>query len=546
MKKLIYSFLAITLLLFSCEKEEIATLEIADFMVHVGGQAQTTAFNIAIDDYITFINLSRNVTQTEWKIDAGNFYISDEFTDADSIYTEFILEGAGEVSMDKKVNVLFTKAGLQPVQIITTFDKEPVSKPITTTQQGGNWLVDTTYMIDVFADLQPSFKVYKGDEEVISVSAGDLPDPSNSSTWPVVEVEAGQSLTFVDLTTIGRPNRRTWNLEGSIPAITQDSAATVSYFSLGTYLGGNFTSVRDGSRPQQTFGKTVPVQIKVIPSSEPFLYEGNLKELSDETIVFNVGGELQEFSGLEASFTVNVTNDSAGYSQDIPVSVAKVSESDATQIELKLSDALYNSDNVTISYSGTEIKSADFRTLSDFGPETVIMHFEESLLPTDWAGFETADANWKKAFCFGFWVGNSNGSADLAHFSRTEDLFASGAASMKLDLFNGVETKLLQGGDFKNFGLEAGSYVLKMKIFLEPDNVLTTLQTIVQEPFTVINWDITDAPRGEWIELSAIASFEAAPTKRYDFKIDASVNPTSSDPQVLFIDDYEFIPLEVR
>lgn len=546
MKKIIFSIIITALLFSGCKKEEIAPLEIADFSVHVGGEGQATAFNVAIDNYLTFLDLSRNAIDHEWRIDEGNFFISDKFSKTDSIFDAFIIPNAGMVSKEKKVNILFKEAGLQPVQIVNTFEEETTEGPATAVQQGGVWVVDTTYMIDVFNNIQPAFKVFLGTEEVLNVSANDFPDPGNSSSWPVVVVEAGQALTYVDVTTVGRPTDRSWTFKGSVPASSLDSAATVSYFTLGTFLGGGFTSQRGGNRPAQEVAKVIPIQVKVVPSTLPFLFDGNLMEQADETITFNVGGELQPFSGQEGAFTVNVINEEAGYNENIPVQLAKVNDSDATKIELKLSAPIFNSDVLTISYSGSDIRSADFRTLSDFGPETVAMHFEDNLLPSDWAGFETHDDNWKKGFCVGFWVGNSNGSADMPHYSRTEDMFASGIASMKLDLYNGMETKVLQGSDFGGFGLLAGDYLLSFKIFLEAGNTMTTLQTVVQEPSNLISWDIEGLPRGEWIELSQPMSFAGDLTGRYDFKIDAAVNPAITDPQVLYIDDYQWRPYEKR
>lgn len=546
MKKIIFSIFLFTLIIVSCKKEEVPPLEIADFLVHVGGETKPTAFNVAIDDYLTFLDISQNATEHQWIIDEGNFFISDDFTDEDSVYTNFVIDGAGRTSTDPKVNILFTEQGLQPVQIKNKFDKEPTDGPATATLQGGVWVIDTTYMIDVFDNIQPAFKVFKGTDEVLSVAAGDIPDLANSASWPTVEVEAGQTLTFVDVTAIGRPNKRAWSFEGAVPTTSQDSAATISYFSLGTYVGGGFNSLRDGSRPEQEAAKIIPIKVEVIPSSLPFLYDGNMMEQTDELITFNVGGEVAPFSGQEGSFTVHVVNDSASFDQNIAVQLAKVSDSDATKIELKLAEPIFNSDVITVSYSGTDIKSADFRTLSDFGPETVTMHFEDNLITSDWASFEVAHANWKKAFCDGIWVGNSNGDATMTHYSRTEDKAALGIASMKLDLFNGMENKVLQGSNFNTFGLTAGDYLLSFQVFLEVGNSMTTLQTISQTPSVAINWDVTNTPRGEWITLSQPASFDADLTGRYDFKITAALNPATTDPQVLYIDDYQFSPYEKR
>ena len=547
MKKLIFSICLTTLLIFGCDKEPITPLEIADFSVAVAGASRSTAGNIAIDNPLTFLDISRNVISREWTISDGGSFIRDDFTGADTDFTPFIIPSAGKISTEQKINVLFTTPGIQSVRIVNTFDEEPTDGPATAVQQGSSWVIDTTYMVDVYANLQPAFKVFKGDEEVLSITANDLPDPNNSATWPVIELEAGQTLTYVDLTTVGRPNQRDWSFEGAVPATSRDSVATVSYFALGTYQNSGFTAVRGSDRPAQEFLKIIPITIQVSPSTEPFLFVGNLNESIDETISFNVGGELAPFSGQEDAFTVNVTNEGTGFNADIPVSSAKVSDSDATKIELTLTAPIYNSDIVTVSYNGSGITSADARTLSEFGPEVVSMQFADNVLPSDWAGFEVTNTNWKKAFCEGLWVGNSNGSADAPVFTRTEDFSNVGIASMKFTLPDGIDAdKTLQGTDFKDFGLPAGSYLLSFKLYLDPANTMKTLNTVVNEPLTTISWDITNVARGEWVELSQIQSFDEAPTKRYDLKVIAAENEGLSGEQIFYVDEYSFIPLEVR
>ena len=547
MKKIIFSICLAALLIFGCEKEPIAPIEIADFAVAVAGEAKPTAGNVAIDDYLTFLDISRNVISREWTISNGSSFIRADFTGADTDYTPFIIPSAGKTSTEQKINVLFTSPGLQPVRIVNTFDEAPTDGPATAVQQGTSWVIDTTYMVDVFANLQPAFKVFKGEEEVLSIAANDLPDPTNAASWPVVTVEAGETLTYVDLTTVGRSNQRNWRFEGAVPATSRDSAATVAYFALGTYQGGGFTAIRGNDRPEQEADKIIPITVEVVPSSEPFLYVGNLEESVDETISFNVGGELAPFSGQEGAFTVNVVNEKAGFNEAIPVASAKISDADATKIELTLTAPIYNSDVVTVSYSGSAIKSADARTLSDFGPEVVTMQFADNLLPADWAGFELSHANWKKGFCDGYWVGNSNGNAMAPVLSRTEELSYSGIASMKFSLPDGIDAdKTLQGTNFKDFGLAAGSYLLSIKVYLDPANTMKTINTVVNVPLTSISWDIENVARGEWVELSQIQSFDEAPTKRYDLKVVAAENEGLSGEQTFYIDDYSWIPLETR
>lgn len=499
-------------------------------------------------EYISFMDVSIGALSHEWTIDDGSYYLSPKFKATDSL-PDFIIPNAGLKSANKTIHVLFTKPGLNKVRLYNSFSEKVsynASVPYSAVKQGDVWVVDTTFTIDVYEPIKPAFDVYQDGSKVLSVSADDLPLVDDQATWDTIYVEAGAALQFVDMTTEGRPNERLWTANsGAFQNAKTDSAVTVKYFKLGAFTA-SFKSSRGGDLPVASVIKPVPAIIKVIPSSQPFVFNGGLMELADETIRFNVTGEAAAFTGEESNFTVHVTNSATGFDQDIPVALAKVSDTDATKIELKLSQPIYNSDVVTVSFSGN-IKSTDTRDLQDFGPQQVSMYFAPNLLTSTWAGFDIASTNQRAAFADGYWVGPTNDGAPV--FARVEGLDSpTGMPVMSFTMAGGITKDMtLQGSKFNGMLSDMGAYnyVVSFKIFIQAGSNLTKILTLVQEPFTVIEWNLTGVETGKWVTLKQQVSFPALPTKRFDMKVAIADNPDAGDVKFYF-DDYSFQTYEVR
>jgi len=126
-----------------------------------------------------------------------------------------------------------------------------------------------------------------------------------------------------------------------------------------------------------------------VKSSQPFIFDGNLIEHESEKISFNVTAETAPFLNEEDNFTVHVSNEISGFEGFIDVKTVELNSNDATMIEITLAESIYNTDVVTVSYSGGAISSLDERPLEGFGPQTVEMHYGESILKNkDVFGFE--------------------------------------------------------------------------------------------------------------------------------------------------------------
>ena len=501
-----------------------------------GTEIEDSDYVLAVRDTIIFSDLSQNALSHEWIIPAES--------------SRFVAPGG--LATDNTVNIRFDQSGIHEVMLKNMF-KDSVTGGV---QMNQYWEVEKIFTIDVFADIKPEFKIFKGDEEILNVLAGNNPSAGDSNSWPTVTLEAGEELTYMDLSTIGRPDGRTWSLNGGSPDSSNAESASIGYYGLGTFEAGSVLVKRtDAEKPDGETTKIIPLKIEVIPSSQPFVQVGQIREDASEVISFSVSGQIATLDGEEGNFTVHVVNAAAGYDQNIAVQSASINSSDLTKVDLVLAEPIFNSDDITIEYTAGNIVSVDTRVLESFGPVNVRMHENESIIGEAWAGYEVASTNWKKAFAEGFWVGNSNIQAD-PFFARNDVMINSGVASMRFKSPNGIETKALQGSNFTKGGatphgiptLPAGTYKVSYMVYLEAGNTTQTFRTILQNEGGIVTlWDVSTLPRGEWVEISSeITTTVDATNKRFDLKFDANDNSGVTGEQIMYFDDLTWRPIELR
>ena len=510
----------------------------------------------ALNNYIGFRDVSKNALTHSWSIPSGTNLLNGEFNaEQDTIYTNFIASAGPLDSSDKLINVIFREPGVKEIELKNTF-KDSVAESILT---NGVWVVNKVFTVTVFDDIRPAFKVMKGTEEILSVSETDMPSTANAASWPTVTLEAGEELTYIDLTTIGEPDTRTWNLNGAFPESSNAQSATIGYFGIGMFTGGNVTVKRnDSEKPDGESTKLIPLNIEVIQSTQPFVRVGTINEDASEVISLNVNGHVGTLSGEEANFTVHVVNTAAMFDQNIAVQSATVNNTNLTQIDLVLSQPIFNSDEITIEYTGGNIISADERILESFTATNVLMHRNDNIITgagLDYTGFEieAITGNFlRKGFAEGYWVGASNDV--FPNYSRTTDMSNSGAASMRYESPEGVTTARLQGAwftkeDQSTFAiatLPAAAYDVSYMIYLEPGNTMQIFKTEVQGG-EITTWDISTLPRGQWLEISnTITIPEDLTNERFDLRLFDTDNVGVTGEQIMYFDDLSWRPLESR
>ncbi|WP_111709763.1 SwmB domain-containing protein [Lutibacter citreus] len=508
----------------------------------------TTKFNDSVDkvvninDYIAFYDVSRNALSHKWTTPEETKLLSKEFTQLDSVYDKFII-GNGGVSNEKLVNVYFDEPGLFNVNLYNTF-KDSVSEAVYSDGIGA-WVVDKTFTVDVFEDPNPAAKILYNDVEVFSMVESDNPSLEDKESWPVIDVEAGDQLVFVDASTTGRPTSSLWKFENGSPDKSSKDTIGVLFNKLGEF-NVSLESVR--KYPKKSILKYLPVNIKVNPSTKPFVLNGGISMDVNKVISFAVTGEVASVVGAKSDFTVHVTNIAAGYEADIPVDVVSINSADATIIELTLAEPVYNTDEVKVSYSGDKITSVDARVLQGFDPLNTVIDLGYSVLVDDYVGFEipyTGNKAEKRAGTNGYWCGNTNN--DPIYFDRTEDKFSKGIASMKYTNMAGVFNEVtLAASDFsKPNGIAAGTYYVSYKLFLAEGNTMKGFATKINKPSQEFTWNIEDLPRGKWVEIGQTITTDAI-EGTWTLIIRDTENPGVTGTQEMYFDELKLIPLAPR
>ena len=162
---------------FACDDDYEAPFSFSDMVWKVSESPNEGMFVIAQDDYISFVDLSQGALSHQWTIDEGCYYLSSNFSKSDTVYTDFILEGATNVSNEGRAHVLFADSGIKGVKLYNTYPDSVAfiydEDTISAAQQGDIWVIDTTFMVDVYEHIQPAFQVYFGQTLVKEVSAAE-------------------------------------------------------------------------------------------------------------------------------------------------------------------------------------------------------------------------------------------------------------------------------------------------------------------------------------------------------------------------------------
>lgn len=559
MKKLLILAMPLLFLVLACEDDEYNTPygDYSSFESFSTQDAETSDYVVALNQFIGFIDVSNNAVEHVWSIPEGTSLLNKEFTELDSVYTEFI-SAKGPLNLNENiVNVLFEAPGVQEVILKNRFND---SVPNSTQATDGLWEISKTYTVTVFDDLKPSFKVLKGTEEVLSIAGTDMPS-DDSSTWPTVTIEAGEALTFVDLTTVGEPDRRVWSFNGGRIETSNSEMADVSYFGLGTFEAGSIKSIRSQSdeKPSGEAIKTIPLNIEVVKSSQPFVIFGKAASNADDVLSFSLSGEIGSAIDQNDKFKVRVVNADAGFDQEIAVTSVAVSSSDATTLELTLAEPIYNSDVVTISYNGGAVEenrvlSVDERSLEDFADVNVKMFFEGIMNIDGYTGYETpwggSGNQFKKANTEGYWgQHNSNNEGGPLYYFRDESKKRFGNSSMKFETSDtGIPSLArLQGSQFGNLSpVTAGNYIPSVWVYIDASNTMSTIQYSFSGAGVALNFDISSVPKEEWVQLQLPQmDFGNIDSGRLDINI---TNTDQSDAKVqkLWLDNFDLLIVEPR
>ena len=336
---------------------------------------RSATLGVSVNDFASFSDLSQGELSHSWTIEEGSFFLEGPITRSDSVYDEFIIEPRSLETEDKTVHVLFTEGGLKKVRLYNVFKDSVAFKGgddfiFPAKRESGQWVIDTTFIVDVYDTIVPQILIRQNGVVIPHESVSDI-----------ITVEAGSTLELVDVTTIGRPNTRSWNIAG---VTNTDSLAVIQFNKLGEFKG-NLNLSRQGEEiPGDYENYKIPATFNVIPSSLPFEVSAELIELENQTIEVPFNGEFAPFGDQEPFFTVNVNG------SPFTISSLARSATDATKLEIKLVDQIYRSDVITVTYDGNgTLESTDTRSPVAFTDLPVAM-FQHEAIKFD---FETGAGN---------------------------------------------------------------------------------------------------------------------------------------------------------
>ncbi|WP_299556438.1 hypothetical protein [Seonamhaeicola sp.] len=332
------------------------------------------------NDYLTFSDLSQNTISHKWEIESGNFFLAHPIERLDSIFDDKII-GSGSTT-DKTISVWFKNSGYNHVRLFNIFPEKVTFRApdsddnIEAQQVGDAWVIDKTFVVDVYDTIVPTIRV---EQKGVVIN--------HESETDTVYVEAGDAIDLFDETAIGRPDTWSWNLGGS--SSNQQNVSLVLK-KLGVWFGTLNLSRTGQNIPGDWETYRIPVPFKVIPSSQPFV-AGTPYEREDQTIVVPFNGEFAPFINHEQYFTVTVN----GGAVPVTINNINIDPNDATLLLIQLNETIYSDDVITVSYDGNgTFQSTDTRDPVAF-TDLPVTPYELNLIPAIQASFENTGDGWE-------------------------------------------------------------------------------------------------------------------------------------------------------
>lgn len=526
MKKIIlYSALSLVLATVGCEDEYEAPDTLCD-VTWIVNQIPSSSMERNQGDFMSILDCSINPSSHMWSIEEGNCILNSGFDD-DSELTDYINaeKTAALETTDELINVLFNNPGTNKIRLYNTFEEKVTwngSVPLTSyyDEEIDKWVIDTCLEVYVFEIIEPAAAVYKViteeiDGETISTDSLILEmgtgenyvayELEDSASWKEISLMAGESLKVVDISTTGEATGRAWSFAGGSISSSSDSIATVYFYSLGNFRVHGLTGSRSWPNPVLSVRNNIPLRITVGKSTLPFTASATsgASEQSDETIYLPLSGQIGSVPlGAEADFTVHVSNTTSGYDADIAVKSISKNSSDATQLAIVLTEAIYNSDDITISYKGAsspelQILSSDERVLEPFSDVEVSMYMGTSILSSTCdvsMDFETEDGTNPS---YGWWASN------VLYWYRSTDYFYGGSASVCVK-----GTDMNTGGSWMQATIgtiPAGSYFFRCSFFVTSSNTSFDsgggLRLTLKTPWLFKEFDMSSVTKDTWVTL---------------------------------------------
>ncbi|MUH37129.1 hypothetical protein D9O36_14850 [Zobellia amurskyensis] len=536
MKNAIRILAVLAMLFVGCEDDDYeAPFPFSDIGFYTSeGTANDLLINL--DQYLSFTDLSQGAVSHSWRIEKTDVFLEGPIDRTDSITEQFIIEPRVTTSFDKTVHVLFQTPGMKKVRLYNTFNemvtfkgnRADVDYEMAAVKQGDVYVIDTTFMVKVYPKLVPIIKVRNG-ETTVNHEANDT-----------IYIEAGNTMEFTDLSTIGEPTGRNWSIRKALkpgeevaenPVVNSsgDSIANIAFNQLGSFRASMNLSRSGQNIPGASVAYPINAPIKVIPSSKPFELTGEIRELEDETIQVPYNGEFAPFGGQEEFFTVMVNGEA------FDVASVEVNADNATKLDIKLAAPIYRPDVITVSYAGGSIESSDTREALPFTDEPVIMS-RVNLIPADIAGLETGADSWVP-----YW-------SNAGSVSYSTEQAAEGEYSLKLQIAAGQANAEASAPFANPIIFEEGvTYIVSYDMYIAPDAVggdgTSSTGLFLLQNWGFQFWNNFAHPLGEW-KTHTVEYQSTTPLSQFYLRILPNAEKTTD--MTVYYDNFTIIEKEER
>lgn len=592
MKKIIYSSLALAgVLIAGCTENELFTANEFSDVTFINSQVidKWDSHIIERGNPISFMDLSQNALSHSWTIDEnGCCFIRGEYNRTDTVFDQYIIPGAGNVSEDPTIYVLFQEPGTKTVRLTNTFKDKVIYRGLTEvdhkTQQTfpgdpikesyydeerGVHVFDTIMHFKVLDYVTADMTVQQDGNELLKVSRDSNYTVAQSSEWQTITMEVGQEIT-VSADIYGEPDDNFWKLNAaltevdSVTEVLQDDplitrltatfkASKLVEGNLG-YLSMERKSKIPGSKlpdkPASKKSKYFPFKINVIAPSTPFeinTTECKVLDFKKAQLVFNrtLGLTKAQLKDYVASFSATAKIANTEEEKQIEIVGLSLNETSDALI-LDLQDSIYSDDKISVTYNELPEKPI----VDIYGKKLELVNSTIQLIYPEFVitdpinrGFEREHVDGDIQRIISGWF--------LQHspvISISSERSYTGSKSLKYDssvdftLDSGSSSIVCQSdGKSSELSGPAGRYIVEAWVYIEEGSAMNTLNFGFLAPFPIVRnkpIDLTDFKKNEWVQVSAKYEFDA-PLVPKKSKINILFPVTDGQIQqgVMYIDD---------
>ena len=382
MKHLLYnmcSAFALVVALGACEHEYEPINNLAECSWHLSSEHDNRLpIIVRQNQHLSLMDISQGEIEHVWEVsDNGTYMLRSDVKLPNQVddYEPYIDYSAPHTSHDETIHVLFRNSGQHTIRLRNVFERPTsytytladVKHTVYTKEENGVYVMDTTFVIDVYETImQPYAKIYRDKECTQEIETGVNEDGSFKSC----EIEYGDKLYMVDAS-YDRPNSWTYTCQrANLKYETTDHsqpvgleikkltlAENVNEAPLNIIMSAERLSDPNNKYIPSAFKKDtiLPLNIIVKPSTKPLEYtieqidQNNLKVVLSNSMF--VKG-FTDASKVSLKYTNTYNGKSVTNRTDVPISKVALDSKEQSTLIITTDEKIYNTDDLYLTVSG--------------------------------------------------------------------------------------------------------------------------------------------------------------------------------------------------